>query len=135
MSAFDLPFHLGEVPPTRHFSTITYPGFGRSMYCDAKDGRLSDEHIIPYSLAGVLIIKEASCSACAKITCKIEGAVAQSLFGTFRMRHKLPSRCPKERPMSIPLEIVGERKPNTPLNIPVGEFPAPACLYKCTRAS
>lgn len=121
-------------PPPRNSSKVIYPGFGRCIYCGATEGRLSDEHIIPFSLGGLLIIEKASCSACAKITCNFEGAVARSLFGDFRMRHKLPTRRPKERPTRIPLQIVSQTRPDIPLSLPVAEFPAPAFMYKCTRA-
>ncbi len=121
-------------PPPRNSSSVIYQGFGRCIYCGATEGRLSDEHIIPCSLGGLLVIEKASCLACAKITCNFEGAVARSLSGNFRMRYKLPTRRPKQRPVRIPLQMVGQATPHIPLSISVRELPAPAFMYKCTKA-
>jgi hypothetical protein len=47
------------------------PGSGR---------RLSDEHIVPEGLGGTLILPEASCADCAKITGNIEGSILRTLL-------------------------------------------------------
>ena len=68
-----------------------YPPVGRCIYCGATD-ELTDEHIIPFSLGGVLILDKASCNGtkgCNKKTHKFEGVVARQIFGKFRAKHKL----------------------------------------------
>lgn len=56
---------------------------GRCIYCDSTEG-LTDEHIIPEGLKGNLILGDASCAACQKITCAIEGQVLGKMMGHFR---------------------------------------------------
>jgi hypothetical protein len=61
-----------------------FRGIGRCIYCGARDGPFSGEHIIPKGLGGTWILDEASCAACAKITCAIEGVCLGRMWGTFR---------------------------------------------------
>jgi hypothetical protein len=63
-----------------------YPELKCCLYCSAmeyKPGsgrRLSDEHIVPEGLGGTLILPEASCADCAKITGNIEGSILRTLL-------------------------------------------------------
>ena len=41
---------------------------GRCIYCGTTEGKLSEEHITPYGLGGLLVLQEASCERCARIT-------------------------------------------------------------------
>ncbi len=85
-----------------------YPPVGKCIYCGsdgAPDG-LSDEHIIPYSLAGRAILENASCRRCSVITAKIEQHCAHEMFGHLRISQKLPTRRKKERPGSAPANFV-----------------------------
>lgn len=80
--------------------TFRYPPVGRCIYCGATEN-LTDEHIIPFSLGGVLILPAASCNGrdgCNKKTHRFEGVVARQIFGKFRARHGIQTRRPKERP-------------------------------------
>lgn len=58
---------------------------GRCIYC-LKTDQLSDEHIIPISLGGDLILPLASCEDCRKITCEFERVVAKEMYGLLRLR-------------------------------------------------
>jgi len=64
---------------------------------------LSDEHIVPFSLGGKHVIREASCSDCANITKKFEQRVARDLWGDARNSYDAPSRRKKERKSHIHL--------------------------------
>lgn len=72
-----------------------YPPAGYCIYCGTTEGELSDEHIIPYSLNGTLILPKASCPACARITQKFEEICTHERWGMFaplRSRLKMRSR-------------------------------------------
>lgn len=73
------------------------PPVGRCIYCLATKG-LTDEHVIPFSLGGKLVLPKASCAQCNKITHKFEGAVARRVFGQFRAAYSVQTRRPGERP-------------------------------------
>src|SRR5262249_35938935 len=74
---------------------------GACIYCGAKGIRLTDEHIVPYSLGGVHVLREASCDARANITKKFEQRVARELWGDARVSFGAPSRRKRERPKHI----------------------------------
>jgi 5-methylcytosine-specific restriction endonuclease McrA len=62
---------------------------GRCIYCGAcgDDAKLTDEHIVAYSLGSDVYLKEASCFPCADITKRFEQHVARAIFGHHRI-HK-----------------------------------------------
>jgi hypothetical protein len=45
----------------------SYPAVNKRVYCGAGNCALSDEHIMPYFLGGVLVLPKASCEECQKI--------------------------------------------------------------------
>lgn len=53
---------------------------GRCIYCGANDMPLTDEHIVPFGLGGKLILPQASCDPCAKITSLIERKVLRGFL-------------------------------------------------------
>lgn len=120
--------------PVRNPNTIVYPAVEECIYCGSTSGKLTDEHIVPYSLNGILILPKASCRACAKITCNIEGAVARSVFGNFRLKHNIKSRRKKERPDHIQVQVSASIDPSNFINVPVEDHPAPLFMLKCLRA-
>lgn len=78
-----------------------YPPVGRCIYCGASEAeaQLTDEHIIPFALAGNSVLPKASCKECARITGAIvEQQVLRRMFGLVRAQRDLPTRRPKERP-------------------------------------
>jgi hypothetical protein len=106
---------------------------GRCIYCGEVEGKLSEEHVTPYGLSGLLVLRHASCGRCAKITSQVEARVlkhmsaARAALGT-RTRH------PKERrkPQPMLVEKDGEvREILAPwqeqwkvIQLPIFRFPA-----------
>jgi hypothetical protein len=80
-----------------------FPGYGRCIYCGST-GVLKDEHIIPFSLGGNAVIKNASCGQCE--TSYLDGYLARSTYNEYRAHVGLKSRRSKERPTSLPATFV-----------------------------
>jgi hypothetical protein len=64
---------------------------GICIYCGSTNN-LSDEHVLPYGLGGDLILRKASCSVCAKETCKLEQRLLRGHWWPYRQFLGLPSR-------------------------------------------
>lgn len=75
------------------------------IYCGAKEN-LTDEHVIPFALGGLLEIKKGSCRSCAEITSKFERTVARTMLGNFRVKFGAPTRRKHERPSDLILNIL-----------------------------
>ncbi len=70
-----------------------YRPVGRCIYCGRKSGKLSDEHVIPYGIAGnSVILPKASCSRHGKATGKIETVCLRHLWWPLRTQLGLPTR-------------------------------------------
>jgi len=63
-----------------------YGAAGKCIYCGALAlaGKLGEEHIIPISFGGNLVLPHASCSPCGQITGKIEDHCLKGLLSTAR---------------------------------------------------
>lgn len=86
-----------------------YPPVGACVYCGAtkyKEGvrKLSDEHIIPLAAHGDLVLPQASCFRCQKLTWKPEQVLLGLSAKAFRTLHNYKSR--SKRPKTLPLEDV-----------------------------
>jgi hypothetical protein len=68
---------------------------GKCIYCGAVTRKLSDEHAIPYGLSGDLVLHDASCGECARITSAFEMHCLRGLLAKTRARLNLKSRRPK----------------------------------------
>lgn len=101
---------------------------GRCIYCGTRAGRLTDEHLIPFSLGGMMYLPNASCDSCARITSRFEQVCARTMFGAFRTRVGMPTRRPRERPALLPLRIQSIDGQDTTLNVPALEHPGPLVL-------
>lgn len=99
---------------------------GFCIYCGSQE-RLSDEHIIPFSLGGTQVIKKASCKNCEDITKKFEGVFTQKMIGNFRNKYNAPSRRKKYRPKVLPLNVQNQYQ-NIPQQIPVQDHLASFAL-------
>jgi hypothetical protein len=95
---------------------------GACIYCRATD-KLSNEHVIPFSLDGNIELVSASCPGCAKETARFEGTVARTIFGNIRMRYGFPTRRPKERPTTAALAVDRNGVVET-VDVPVDQHPA-----------
>jgi hypothetical protein len=115
----------------------TFEPLDTCVYCGATDGRLTDEHIVPFALNGTLILPRASCDACSSITSQFERSVARSMYGTLRVKRGFKTRRRKERPTSIPAVEIDKGGMETPTTISASllpttyiaiEFPPPGIL-------
>lgn len=79
---------------------------GRCIYCDTTEGKLTEEHISPYGLNGLITLLDASCSDCAKITSQIEFHVLRSMFGAARAELGYRTRHKKKADDLFPLTVV-----------------------------
>lgn len=97
-----------------------YESKGACIYCGATGVRLTDEHIVPYSLGGSHVIREASCLSCADITKRFEQRAARDLWGDARTSFNAPTRRKRERRSHI--VIRDQRQPSKNLRIPASEY-------------
>lgn len=74
----------------------------RCIYCGAQD-RLTDEHVLPLSLGGRLILGGGSCQECAKVTTRFEDAVCRQMFGGARSKFGFPTRHKNRRHREVPV--------------------------------
>lgn len=81
------------------------------------------EHVIPLGLNGELLLLEASCPSCARITSRFErDALRSALIGP-RIGLRMRTRRPRERPARLPLLVErGGRRQQ--ILIPATEYPA-----------
>src|SRR5436309_3134494 len=70
----------------------TYDPVGRCIYCYDDSSKLSNEHIIPFSLNGTHILPQASCPKCAEATSQLELVVCREHFGQLRAHAGLRTR-------------------------------------------
>jgi hypothetical protein len=97
-----------------------YSPIGRCIYCGREADRvaLSDEHVIPYSLGGTIILPKSSCAKCSGITSSIERHIAKAIWDYTRVQHGLPSYR-KERPRHFEMEMPDGSIRNIPIpNMP-----------------
>jgi hypothetical protein len=99
-----------------------YAPVGRCIYCGSTEN-LTDEHIIPYAIAGTIVLHDASCLACASKTGSFEQKCCRLMFDRFRRFYGLPSRKgKKDRPHVTFTHVTADGSvKNT--SIPTGEHP------------
>lgn len=112
-----------------------YQSPGKCIYCGEDKKRLTDEHIVPLSLNGTMIFRDASCECCNSITKKFEEVVAHDLMGTFRVRYGIRTRHPKKRPKTFPLNVKNADGTTTRKEVPVSEYPAVAMLFRLDKCN
>ena len=95
------------VARTPRAPTVRFPPVGRCIYCGTTEGRLTEEHILPFGLHGNFVLPEASCDACAEVTAKVEGQVLRGFLERGRLGLGLGSRHKKrKRPTSLPTTLI-----------------------------
>lgn len=104
--------------------SIRFEPIGRCIYCgsDGGDKGLGEEHIVPFSLAGPMIIPEASCDDCGGKISFVEGHCARSMFKIHRVKGQYPTRRPKERPKTLPITFMSAGHEQT-IFVPIDKFP------------
>lgn len=84
--------------------TLRMAPVGSCIYCGATD-QLTEEHIIPVALAGRIVLPDASCPKCAEVTSAFERRVLRGFMLDARTASGYPTRRPKKRPQSLPLQV------------------------------
>ena len=112
----------------------TYEPIGECIYCgridyaDGQERRLAEEHIIPLGLNGDLILKEASCQACERITGRVESVVLSNHLVGPRRVLGLKSRTPEKiKPKTLPL-FKSEGGVDTRVDVAVADYPSALLL-------
>jgi hypothetical protein len=106
-----------------------YPAVGVCIYCgslkyeDGSTRRLGDEHIVPAGLGGLLLLKEASCQKCEKITSLVELEWLKSSFYAARVQKRLGRKTNRRLRETLPLEVVVDGRVITK-EISLEKFPA-----------
>jgi hypothetical protein len=119
--------------------TETFPPVRKCIYCDATvyapdaNRKLGDEHIIPLALDGDLVLPEASCRTCERLTGNDEAKLAGGIFLAFRTKHNFPSRSKKkDRPTHLPFfgrdKRVELKVEDAPINLMMLRFDKPDLL-------
>jgi hypothetical protein len=109
---------------------MKYSPVGACIYCGSTEGKLGEEHIIPFSLNGALVLPLASCKKCEKETHTYEFTVARRIFGHFRIRYGVQTRRKKKRPKFIEIGTIDELGRRGSAQIPYAECPVTLILYK-----
>jgi HNH endonuclease len=117
------------VPPRRTTRQV-FPPVNRCIYCDASNVELTDEHIIPFSLGGIMELPKSSCKPCAKITHAFEYTCARQIFGKFRIRHNIKTRRKKERPTHLTALATDSTGNPKEVILRAADYPTELFLYK-----
>jgi len=101
-----------------------YSAVGQCIYCgDPND--LTDEHIIPESLGGRLVLPKASCKACATTTGRFEQIVARKMY-LWPLRSRIgisgKRKHKKQRPTHWPAELVDGSEVEK-IQVEIGKLP------------
>src|ERR1700733_10956141 len=103
---------------------------GQCIYCRSKEGVLREEHVIPYSLGGHFVLKEAVCKRCeAIIHDEFEDFCLSKTFRIVRLAQDYKSsRKHKNKPNFLPITIIKNGISEERL-IPRLEYPAIPLLF------
>lgn len=85
-----------------------YPSRGRCIYCGRAEAVLLDEHVVPFSLGGQHILRQASCEACRQITETIEHKIARDLWGDGDARGASGARARQRAPLRPDIAMMDE---------------------------
>lgn len=70
---------------------------GQCVYC-ASFSDLTDEHVVPEGLGGKVVLKKASCSACADMTSRFERVFLREMMHSYRYYHSIRGKKKKRSP-------------------------------------
>src|SRR4051794_10469240 len=104
-----------------------HPVIGRCIYCPEEG--TTDEHIIPLSLGGKLLLRDASCDTCREITRRFEEAVTRDMYWPLRLRLGIMGsrKRRKERLTHWPAVLIDNDRQE---EMPIGGQAGPA-LQRC----
>jgi hypothetical protein len=99
---------MNDVPTEEFRGRKLAREIGQCIYCgkQGKGVKLTEEHIIPYSLGADVYLKDASCLECADATKRFEQHVARSIFGHHRIHKEVQTRRPNERPTALSARVL-----------------------------
>lgn len=107
---------------------IKYEGVGECIYCRSVDVELTDEHILPRGMNGYIVMKNASCLACAKEILKFEGPVMQKQYGMLRQYLNYRSR--KRSIYTAPIELTYRNGMKRRVKVGLEDYPLSiTCVY------
>jgi hypothetical protein len=109
-------FQVGSVP------VETYDPVGHCIYCHGYGSKLSNEHIIPYSLNGTHILPKASCLKCAEVTSQIERVVCREFFGQLRAHAGFRTR--RQHPDQFFADLIFENGHRQRVSVPIDIHPS-----------
>ncbi|MFZ7095482.1 hypothetical protein ACOPJQ_08675 [Luteimonas dalianensis] len=78
--------------------TVRTAPAGACIYCGATEGRLTDEHVVPKGLGGTLVLPQASCDDCARLTSQFEMRVLRGFLDRGRQAMGIKGRKSHKRP-------------------------------------
>lgn len=105
--------------------TSISPAF-RCMYCgEERRELLTDEHILPESLEGDIILPKSSCLECNKSTSSFEQYVTRNMIGDMRVARGMRTKRPKERPSHLTIQALDENGELQFFEIPADKHPGP----------
>lgn len=116
------------------YQTYRFTPVGECIYCGANE-ELTDEHIIPLALGGNLVLPDASCKDCAKVTSRFERRVLRGFMYGARVAGDFPSRRKKKRPHTLPTKLISHENKIMEHDIPTVEAPGLLSLPIFKRAS
>jgi hypothetical protein len=108
---------------------------GRCIYCGETEGKLTDEHVTPLGLSGLLVLLDASCERHSKITSALERKILRGLFAA---RAALSTRTRRKKKRAAAYPMLVERAGQIErvdavwqdhwkvIQLPI--FPLPACI-------
>jgi HNH endonuclease len=115
-----------------------YPAVGKCIYCGETRlppgvPRFGDEHIIPFSMGGTLILQEASCKRCEKvINRQIETPVTSQEWGDLRAKRKFPTRNKLKRKKRTHVRV--RAIDGSLMRLPLADHSTPVLTYKFSQA-
>src|SRR5208337_2191611 len=78
---------------------------GRCIYCGETEGKLTEEHITPLGLSGLLVLLDASCNRCSKITSALEMKILRDMLFAARAALSTRTRRKKKRATTHPMFV------------------------------
>ncbi|MBB4429184.1 hypothetical protein GGD66_007784 [Bradyrhizobium sp. CIR48] len=129
-SKFVAPYRMNtkiEVKSPSH----TYSPVGQCIYCGTRASKLKEEHIIPLSLGGNLVLPASSCVDCESITGRFEQEIARHFIWPFRTGMGFPSR-KKKNPEDFEIDFILEDDSCERVRIERRLYPTELYLHKFT---
>lgn len=106
---------------------------GICIDCGSTEEPLTDEHIIPYSLNGDIVLNKATCKKCQNEIGKIENEISRKYLLPVRTKLKYKTYNKKGRPTSFTAKIVDSNNQHKSTDIPAANYPASFTLPKLQR--